>query len=239
MNPAFRYYGAPNPPSFTGTITSSLVTGDNITVTGGTVTAGSSSSMGTYPITPTFSDLNDRLPNYNVMPNGNLTVMPATIMVTATSYTRAYGAPLPNFMGTITATHGMVLPQDHATVTVPAPNVTGPGSYVLTPTFSTTPSSQEANYTPTYVTGLLTIVGPPPNIVAEAIIDGCFSLTWQVVPGGNYQVQSATSLSPANWANVGGVMTAPAMATTMSACEPLDDKAVQIYRVMLSEQVSQ
>jgi hypothetical protein len=77
---AFQVYGQANP-AFTGTITG-LQNGDNITATYAS-SATSNSPVGTYPITPTLVDSNNRLTNYTVsVSNGTLTITMATPLLT-------------------------------------------------------------------------------------------------------------------------------------------------------------
>jgi hypothetical protein len=97
---ASRAYGDPNP-AFGGAITG-LKNGDNITATYASV-ATALSPVGTYPIVPTLVDPAGKLSNYTVTSNnGSLTVNPAVLTVTAANATRAFGAPNPPFIGTIT-----------------------------------------------------------------------------------------------------------------------------------------
>ncbi len=88
-----RIYGQANP-VFTGTITG-VTDGDNVTATF-TCSATAGSTAGTYTITPTLVDPNDRETNYAVsLVNGTLTVSKAFGIVTWTNPASIiYGAPL-------------------------------------------------------------------------------------------------------------------------------------------------
>jgi len=90
---ASRAYGQTNP-AFTGTITG-LQDGDNITATY-SCSATSNSPVGTYSITPTLVDPNNRLTNYMVsLSNGTLTVtMAATLLNWITPSAITYGTAL-------------------------------------------------------------------------------------------------------------------------------------------------
>src|SRR5260221_8902674 len=77
---------------------------DTFTIAG-TTTATASSPIGSYPITPTATGTN--LGNYTVVyVNGTLSVGQATLTVTASNASRAYGAANPSFTGTYTGAVG-------------------------------------------------------------------------------------------------------------------------------------
>ena len=90
---ASRVYGQTNP-VFTGTITG-LQNGDNITATYSS-SATTNSAVGTYAITPTLVDPNDRQTNYIVtLSNGTLTVtMAAPVLNWTTPPAITYGTAL-------------------------------------------------------------------------------------------------------------------------------------------------
>ena len=90
---ASRTYGQTNP-AFTGTITG-LQNGDNITATY-SCSATTNSPVGTYAITPSLVDPQDRQTNYIVTPsNGTLTVtMAAPVLSWATPAAITYGTAL-------------------------------------------------------------------------------------------------------------------------------------------------
>jgi MBG domain (YGX type)/Bacterial Ig-like domain (group 3)/NHL repeat len=109
-NNATRSYGAANP-AFTGT-TIGLVNGDTITTTFTTI-AVTNSPVGNYPIVPTVSGVSS---NYTVnIVNGTLTITqnPSSLVINVDSKARAYGAPNPDFTGTVNG----VLPGDNVIVT--------------------------------------------------------------------------------------------------------------------------
>src|SRR6185437_11526917 len=145
---ATRAYGAANP-SFSGSYTGAL-NGDSFTV-GGTSTATTSSPAGTYAIVPTVTGTN--LANYNVVyADGTLTVGQATLTVTASNASRAYGAANPSFSGSYTG----ALNGDSFTVggTTTATTSSPAGTYAIVPTVTGT---NLANYNVVYVDGTLTV----------------------------------------------------------------------------------
>ncbi len=88
-----RAYGQTNPPL--PVVIVGLQSADNITAAG-TCSATTSSTPGSYPITPVLSDPSSRLTNYTVATNnGTLTVEKATPVITWTNRaTVVYGTPL-------------------------------------------------------------------------------------------------------------------------------------------------
>jgi sugar lactone lactonase YvrE len=109
-NNASRSYGAANP-IFTGT-TTGLLNGDTVTTTF-TSSAIANSPVGTYPIVPTVSGATS---NYNVVTvNGTLIITqnPSSLVINVDNASRPYGAPNPNFTGSVNG----VLPGDNVIVT--------------------------------------------------------------------------------------------------------------------------
>ena len=99
-NNATRGYGVANP-VFTGT-TTGLLNGDTVTTTFASA-AVVNSPVGTYPIVPTVSGA--ATSNYTVITvNGTLTITqnPSSLVINVDNATRRYGAPNPNFTGTVT-----------------------------------------------------------------------------------------------------------------------------------------
>ena len=98
-NDKTKVYGDPMP-ALDGTLTGVVAT-DNITANYAT-TATASSGVGTYPITVTLNDPDNRLGNYSeTLTDGTLTVTKAPLTVTADDKTREVGDPNPPF----TASH--------------------------------------------------------------------------------------------------------------------------------------
>ena len=155
---ATRVYGNSNP-TFSGTI-SGLKNGDSITATYSSV--GVAAFVGTYPITPTFSDPGNKLSNYTVsLVGGILTITPAPLSVVAPKASRLYGDPTP--LPTITG----IKNGDNITTTYTTPTATSPvGSYTLVPVL-VDPNGVLGNYTVTITNGTLTINKAPLSVVAN------------------------------------------------------------------------
>lgn len=99
-NNATRTYGAANP-KLTGTL-SGVQNNDNITASY-TTAATASHAVGTYDISPTLNDPDNKQANYDVtLTKGTLTVTQATLTVTADHKARPYGAANPALTATIT-----------------------------------------------------------------------------------------------------------------------------------------
>jgi hypothetical protein len=107
---ATRSYGAANP-TFTGT-TTGLLNGDTVTTTFSS-TAATNSPVGSYPIIPAVSGVSS---NYTlVTANGTLTITQnlSSLIVNVDSASRPFGAPNPNFTGSVNG----VIPGDNVIVT--------------------------------------------------------------------------------------------------------------------------
>jgi hypothetical protein len=157
---ATRVYGDPNP-AFTGTL-SGQKNGDVITASFGS-SATAASSVGTYPIVATLADPGAKLGNYSLNSNnGNLTVTPAPLTVTAGNASRLYGDPNPPFTGTITGLKN----GDNITAAVAgADPTTAVGTYPLVPSL-VDPGGKLGNYSVTSSNGTLTIGPAALSIIA-------------------------------------------------------------------------
>jgi hypothetical protein len=154
---ASRPYGSANP-VFTGSLVG-LQPGDNITANYSSK-ALASSAVGTYPITISLADPNQKLGNYSVTTNnGILTVEPATLTIIADNQSRPYGQPNPVFTA---AYSGFVNGEDARIVTgilvggSPADANSPVGTYPITVSGQSAP-----NYSMQYVTGALTVTPVP------------------------------------------------------------------------------
>ncbi|MFN7929667.1 MAG: MBG domain-containing protein, partial [Blastocatellia bacterium] len=152
-NDATRSYGAANP-ALTGTI-AGVQNNDNITASF-TTAATNASAVGTYAITATLNDPDNKAGNYDLtLTNGTLTVTKATLTVTADNKARNYGAANPDFTATIT---GFVNNETQNVlggtlqISSNANASSAVGNYPITASGFTS-----ANYAITYVTGTLTI----------------------------------------------------------------------------------
>jgi hypothetical protein len=167
-----RVYGATNP-AFTMSY-SGFVNGDGVGVLSGapslatTATAGSSVSGGPYPITIAQGTLSAA--NYSfILVNGNLTITPAALTVTANNTNRLYGAANPAFSVSYS---GFVNGED-ASVLSGAPSVTSSATagsavagspYAITVTQGTLSA---ANYTFNFVNGSLSVTATTLTVTAN------------------------------------------------------------------------
>jgi sugar lactone lactonase YvrE len=145
-----RAYGAPNP-AFTSTVSGAL-NGDTFTVTYSTA-ATTTSPVGSYPIVPTVSGA--ATSNYEVVTvNGTLTITqnPSSLVINVDNASRPYGAPNPNFTGSVNG----VLPGDNVVVTFtsPATQTSPAGHYAIGANVSGTSAG---NYIATIHPGALDI----------------------------------------------------------------------------------
>jgi hypothetical protein len=76
-------------------------------------------------------------------------------------------------------------------------------------------------------------VTPIPGPVFQSVTrtNNAIALTWSTVPGLVYQLQRSASLTPTNWSNVGGTLTANG--STLSASDPIGTATQRFYRVGL------
>ncbi len=151
-NNASRVYGATNP-VFSGTITG-IRNGDNIAATYAS-TATVTSTVGTYPITPTLVDPGGKLSNYTVSStNGTLSVTTAGLTVAANNASRVYGATNPVFNGTIIGIrNGDNITATYASTATVTSTV---GMYPITPTL-VDPGGKLSNYAVSSTNGTLSV----------------------------------------------------------------------------------
>jgi hypothetical protein len=156
-NDATREYGTPNP-AFTASI-SGFVNGEDTNVLTGTLSVSSlaetNSPVGRYDIVP--SGL--MATNYWIaFTNGSLTVTPAPLAIAVNNASRTYGAPNPDFSGSIT---GLRNGDDiTATYQTSATLATGAGGYDIEPVLAD-PGLKLSNYQTTSQKGLLTVTPAP------------------------------------------------------------------------------
>ncbi len=155
-------------PVFTGTLLGA-VAGDVFTETFACA-ATTNSSPGLYPVVPGVNDPGGKLGNYNVtIINGGLTIIQATLLVSADASARAYGATNPAFTASYTGfTNGQTLATSGLTgsplLTTSATTNSAPGSYVITNTIGSLTSS---NYTFTFTNGTLTVTSAVLTVTAS------------------------------------------------------------------------
>ncbi|MCX6885220.1 MAG: MBG domain-containing protein [Verrucomicrobia bacterium] len=148
-----RVYGAANP-TLTGTLVG-VVSGDSITAAWST-TATNNSVVGTYAISPVWTDPDGKLGNYIITTNlGTLSITKAALTVTADDQSRSYGDANPaltiSYSGFVAGDTAASL-TTQPTCSVSATLTTIPGTYAITPSGATSP-----NYTISHVDGTLTV----------------------------------------------------------------------------------
>mgnify|MGYP001548587937 FL=1 len=161
---ASKLYGAANP-AFGATF-SGFVNGDTSAVVSGltfSTTAGPTSPIGTYPITPAGAAAQNYAINF--LP-GALTIAENLLTIAADNKTKTYGAPLPAFTATYTGlangdTPAVVTGLQFSTTASVGANV---GTYTITPFGATSP-----NYSIAYVPGSLTITSAALTITANSV----------------------------------------------------------------------
>ncbi|MDA1276614.1 MAG: MBG domain-containing protein [Verrucomicrobia bacterium] len=160
-NDAARSYGSPNP-AFSGVI-AGVQNNDNITATyASTATPGS--SVGTYPIAPSWVDPDGKLANYTATPNnGTLTVNPVPLTVTANSAERNYGEANPPLSGTVVGVvNNDKITATYSTTATPTSPV---DTYPIVPSLFDL-DNKLGNYTVTKNNGRLTVKNVPPVVNA-------------------------------------------------------------------------
>jgi MBG domain (YGX type)/Bacterial Ig-like domain (group 3) len=208
-NNASRAYGTANP-IFTGT-TTGLLNGDTVTTTF-TSSAGANSPIGTYPIVPTVSGATS---NYTVVTiNGTLTITqnPSSLVINVNNASRPYGAPNPNFTGTVNG----VLPGDNVIVTysTTATQTSSAGRYAIGANVSGTSAS---NYIATIHPGALdvnpvatvtTIISSgSPAIAGTSVTFTATVTTTTGVVSGTVNFSDGTTLLGTGTLNTSGVAT--------------------------------
>jgi YD repeat-containing protein len=149
-----KLYGAPLP-VLTGTLTG-IQNSDPVTPSYAT-TATQQSPTGTYPITATLLDPNNRLFNYDVtITPSTLTINPAPLLIAANAVSKQYSDPVPQLTATFT---GFVLGETPAvlggvlSIQTTAERLSPPGTYPITIGGLTS-----TNYAITYAGATLTVL---------------------------------------------------------------------------------
>ena len=184
------------------------------------LTAGTNTLLVVF--TPT--DTND----YTLATNSaSLVVSPAALTVSASNASRAYGQTNPVFTGTVVGvTNGDNITAAYNTA---ATSNSPAGTYPIVPSL-VDPSDRETNYTVTLVNGTLTVFTAP-VIQSAQQSGGLLTFTWTTLTNQMYQIQSTAGLTPPNWTNLGGSITATN--STMTMAEPIAGDAQHYYRIVL------
>jgi hypothetical protein len=125
-------------------------------------------------------------------------ITPATLMVTASDASRAYGAPNPEFLGTIA---GLQIGDGiSATYTCEATTNSPAGNYPITPHLVDA-NGEASNYAVALNNGTLTVTAlPQPTLSNPALAGNNFSMTVvTTVAGVNYILEYTDSLNPPQW----------------------------------------
>jgi hypothetical protein len=164
----------------------------------------------------------------NVVDTATLVILPVSLTVTASNFTRQFGAANPEFTGTIT---GLTNGDDiSATYSCSATASSPSGTYAIVPSL-VDPDQEQTNYTLSLNNGTLTITGSPSIQVKAAKQSGnLFTITWSSTPSQSYQIQSTTKLSRTGWVNLGSPVTATS--STASASDPITNSEM-FYRIVL------
>ncbi len=163
-------------PTLTASYTG-FVNGDTLAsaVTGSptlTTTATASSHVAGNPYSITVAQGTLAAANYTfTFVNGQLTVTPAPLTITADSKTKAYGAPLPTLTVTYTGLVNGDTPATFSAAPNTPPTVTSSGSassHVAGSPYSITPSGAvDSDYSISYVAGTLMVTPAPLTITAD------------------------------------------------------------------------
>ncbi len=77
------------------------------------------------------------------------------------------------------------------------------------------------------------VAASAPELLTVSEANGVITFTWSAVPGSTYQIQSATTLVPADWSNFGAPATATA--STVTASDTVTSAPQRWYRVVLTQ----
>ncbi|MCO5050837.1 MAG: YDG domain-containing protein [Verrucomicrobiae bacterium] len=191
-----------------------------------TTTATEGSGVGLYLITVTLGSN----PNYNVTATASLlTVRKAPLTVKADDQVRGFGEANPaltiSYSGFVNGEDVGVL--DSLPIATTAATTSSPaGSYPITVS-----GGSDNNYSFVFLSGVLTVTAPPPVITAIHGNGAFVTITWESVPGREYQLQYTDDLSAANWQDLGGRISA--LGSVTSAEAPLEIVPQRFYRVEL------
>jgi VCBS repeat-containing protein len=159
-----RMYGAANPP-LTGVLTG-VKAGDNITASYATA-AVPASAVGGYPIDPTLSDPDTKLPNYDVQStSGVLTITRAPLSAKADNKARPYGEDNPPLTGSLEGVRN----NDDITVEflTEAGRSSAVGDYAIKPTLKD-PTNKLSNYDVSTTDGVLSVGKAGQSITFDAL----------------------------------------------------------------------
>ncbi len=185
-----------------GLVNGDIVTSATLASTGAPSTATVAGSP--YPIIISNALGNAGLTNYVITyVNGQLTVTPALLTITANNTNKIVGEAL-TFGGAEFTAAGLQNSETVGSVTLTSAGATAAaavGSYPIVPGAPTGGTFSPANYTDNFVNGTLNVLSPPSLAIA---IDGTqYVLTFQAMPGQHYQLQTETDLTTSAWTSLG------------------------------------
>ncbi|MCC6569774.1 MAG: Ig-like domain repeat protein, partial [Anaerolineales bacterium] len=189
--------------AFTGTITG-IQNGDNITAIYDSPGAPAAAPVGTYPITATLNDPDNRLPNYTITLNtGTLSVGLSILTISANDQSIVYGSPDPVFTFTYSGfvngdTPAVVDTPPTCQVAVPHNNV---GAFPITCS-----GGIDDNYVFAYTPGTLTVTPRTLTVTPDnktKIYGDTFTAFTGVISG----IQGGDIIT-ANYASAGAIATA-------------------------------
>jgi sugar lactone lactonase YvrE len=111
----------------------------------------------------------------------------------------------------------------------PAGTILPLGTNTLTVTFTPNDATDYGGPSATNV-NILVLPSAPPTLQAARQSSGSFAFTWSATINQTYQIQATTNLAPANWVNLGGLVTATN--STMSTSLAVTN-VQRFYRLML------
>jgi hypothetical protein len=168
----------------------------------------------------------DSVNNRGASTSVTLSVLPASLTVTANSFRRLTNTPNPVFTGVINGIQNSdnISASYNSTATPTSPV----GNYQIVPSLID-PNNRSTNYNVTLVNGILTIFIPP-LLQSESWSSNKFTFTFSSVSNQMYQIQYSTNLALNIWSNLGPPITATNSFTTVS---DTNSAPFRLYRLTL------
>jgi len=192
--------------------------------------AGAVLNAGTNLLAAVFTP-NDTTDYYSATDFVSMVVSPAPLSVTASNASRIYGVANPPFTGAIAGLENgdNITASFNCNATPASPA----GTYQIVPSLTDT-NNRLPNYEVSIIDGVLTIAAPAPTVLQSATqTSNMITFSWSTTSGEIYQVQYNSSLTAANWADLGGPVTATN--TVLTASDSLTN-GQRYYRVLLTPQ---
>jgi hypothetical protein len=192
--------------------------------------AGAVLNAGTNLLAAVFTP-NDTTDYYSATDFVSVVVSPAPLIVTASNASRIYGVANPPFTGAIAGLENgdNITASFNCNATPASPA----GTYPIVPSLTDT-NNRLPNYEVSIIDGVLTIAAPAPPVFQSATqTSNMITISWSATAGETYQVQYNSSLTAANWADLGGPVTATN--AVLTASDSLTN-GQSYYRVLLTPQ---